>query len=158
MSDLPGLPVEPAEPVPAQLRILAMMQNLGTLHSIHRPASRLANLQYRNGRIYLFDQGFVLGLPGDRLGLFRWGQITVRKGGSGYLVIGADGRRMGLSRKWTGFAELEQAIIAGVAAGVATDTGSSADAGTSSGTDSSAGSGTDSTTGSGPDSNAVPGT
>ena len=110
MSDLPGLPAEPAEPVPAQLRILASVQNLGTLRSVHRPASWLTNLQYRNGRIYLFDQGFVLGLAGGRLGLFRWGQITVRKAGSGYLVIGADGRRMGLSRKWTGFAELEQAI------------------------------------------------
>ena len=119
MSDLTGLPVGQFESVPAQLRMLASVENLGTLRSVHQPASWFTRLQYRKGRIYLFDQGFVFGAAPGPFRLFRWGQITVRKSGGGYLIIGADRRAMALARKWSGFAELEQAITAGAGGQVA---------------------------------------
>lgn len=112
MSDLTGLPPAQSEPVPARLRMLASVENLGALRSVHRPASWFTRLQYRNGRIYLFDQGFVFSpLPGA-FQLFRWERSTVRKSGRGYLIIGADRRAVALTKKWSGFAELEQAINA----------------------------------------------
>jgi hypothetical protein len=115
MSDLPDLPAEPTEPVPHQLRLLASVENLGTLHSVHQPTSWLTKAQSGQGRIYLYDQGFVLGRAAGGLALFRWGQMTVRKARGGYLITGADRRSMVLSKKWSNFAELEKAITAGVA-------------------------------------------
>jgi len=114
MSDLPDLPAEPAEPVPHQLRLLASAENLGTLHSVHQPTSWLAKAQSGQGRIYRYDQGFVLGQAAGGLALFRWEQITVRKARGGYLITAADRRSMVLSKKWSNFAELEKAITAGV--------------------------------------------
>lgn len=117
MSELPDLSAGPSEPVPAQVRMLAAVENLGTLRSVHQPSSWFTRLQFRQGRIYLFDQGFVLGqAQGGRLALFRWGQVTVRKAGRGYLITAADRRGMGLSRSWSGFPELEQAITTGTSA------------------------------------------
>jgi hypothetical protein len=117
MSDLPGLSADPVEPIPNQLRILASAENLGVLRSVHQPTSWFTRIQFRDGRIYLFDQGFVLGTAKGGLRLFRWGQFAARKAGSGYVIIGADRRSIGLSKKWSGFAELEQAIAAGLAPG-----------------------------------------
>ena len=113
MSDLPGLPAGAVEAVPVPLRILASSQNLGTLRSVHRPASRFTALQFRQGRIYLSDQGFVLAQAKGKMLLFRRGQFTLRPVGSGYLIAGADRLSMGLGKKWSGFAELERAITAG---------------------------------------------
>ena len=115
MSDLLGLPEDPVEPVPKQVRILASVENLGTLRSVHQPTSWFTRIQFKQGRIYLFDQGFVLGQANGALRLFRWGQFTVRKSGGSYLITGADRRSIGLSKKWSGFAELAQAITAGAA-------------------------------------------
>lgn len=114
MSELPDPSTGLTEPVPAKVRMLATFENLGTLRSIHQPTSWFTRLQFRQGRIYLFDQGFVLGqAQGARLSLFRWGQFTVRKAGRGFLVTGADRRSMGVSGKWSGFPELREAITAG---------------------------------------------
>ena len=113
MSDLTGLPLGRFESVPPQLRMLASVENLGALKSVHHPASWTTRLQYRKGRIYLFDQGFVFGQAAGSFRLFRWGQFTARKSRGGYLIVGADRRAIALARKWSGFAELEQAIVAG---------------------------------------------
>jgi hypothetical protein len=113
MDDLPGLGADSVEPVPKRLRILAAAENLGTLRSVHRPASWFTKIQFRDGRIYLYDQGFVLGQANGTLRLFRWGQFAVRRAGSGLLVTGADKRTMGVSKKWSHFAELERAITGG---------------------------------------------
>ena len=115
MDDLPSLGADCAEPVPKRLRVLAAAENLGTLRSVHRPTSRFTRIQFRDGRIYLFDQGFVLGQANGTLLLFRWSQVAVRRAGSGLLITGADRRSMVLSKKWSNFAELEQAITAGAA-------------------------------------------
>lgn len=113
MSDVPDSPAGLDAPVPRALRVLATAENLGVLRSVHQPSSWLTGLQYRAGRIYLFDQGFVLGQGTANLQLFRWGGFTVRKSAGGYLINGDDGRGMVLGRKWTRFAELERAIAAG---------------------------------------------
>jgi hypothetical protein len=114
MDEFAGLPADSAEPIPTRLRILAAAENLGVLRSVHRPTSLLTKIQFRGGRIYLYGEGFVLGLAeGGSLRLFRWGQFTVKKAGGGYLITGADRRSMGLSRGWSDFAELEQAITTG---------------------------------------------
>lgn len=114
MDELAGLAAESGEPVPTRLRILAAAENLGVLRSMHHPTSWLAKRQFPHGRIYLYDRGFVIGqADGSALRLFRWGQITVKKAVGGYLIAGTDGRAFGLTRKWSGFAELEQAITEG---------------------------------------------
>jgi hypothetical protein len=115
MNEFSGLPADSAEPVPTRLRILAAAENLGVLRSVHHPTSWLAKRQLPHGRIYLYDRGFVLGqADGSALRLFRWEQITLKKTVGGYLIADTDGRAFGLTRKWTGFAELEQAITDGV--------------------------------------------
>jgi hypothetical protein len=113
MSDVPASPAGLDGPVPRALRVLASAENLGVLRSVHQPSSWLTGLQYRQGRIYLFDQGFVLGQGAANFQLFRWGRFAVRKAAGGYLINGDDGRGMVLGRKWTGFAELERAVTAG---------------------------------------------
>ena len=115
MDELSSLPADPGEAIPTRLRILASAQNLGVLRSVHRPTSWLAKRRFPHGRIYLYDQGFVLGqADGSSLLLFRWEQITAKKSAGGYLIAAADGRALGLTRKWSDFAGLEQAITAGV--------------------------------------------
>ena len=114
MDEFSSLPAEPGETIPTRLRILAAAENLGVLRSVHQPTSWFTRIQFRRGRIYLYDEGFVLGQSdGASLRLFRWGQLTVRKTGNGYLITDANRRPMGLSRKWSGFAQLERAITAG---------------------------------------------
>jgi len=113
MSEMSDSPADPAAPVPRALRVLASAENLGVLRSVHQPSSWLTGLQYRQGRIYLFDQGFVLAQGTANLQLFRRGRFTARKSPGGYLINGDDGRGMVLGRKWTGFADLERAITAG---------------------------------------------
>jgi hypothetical protein len=115
MSDLAGLPLE-SEPVPKALRVLAMAENLGVLRSVHEPKSLLTRLQFRKSKIYVYDAGLVLSLPNGGLRLFRWGQVTLRKAGRGYLIMGADGT-MGPSRGWSEYVALEQAIAAGAEQG-----------------------------------------
>lgn len=112
MSDVPDSPAG-LDAVPRALRVLASAENLGVLRSVHEPSSWLTGLQYRQGRIYLFDQGFVLAQGTTSFQLFRWGRFTVRKAAGGYLVSGDDGRGMVLGRKWSGFAELQRAVAAG---------------------------------------------
>jgi hypothetical protein len=112
MSDLAGLPVEP-EPAPKALRVLAMAQNLGVLRSVHEPASRLARLQFRSGKIYVFDGGLVLASSTGGLRLFRWAQVTLRKAGRRCLIMVDGGGTLGPSKGWSRQAELEQAIAAG---------------------------------------------
>ena len=113
MSEVPDSPAGLATPIPRALRVLASVENLGVLRSVHQPSSWLTSLQYRAGRIYLFDQGFVLGQGTANLQLFRWGRFTARASAGGYLIDADDGRGMVLGRKWTGFADLGRAITAG---------------------------------------------
>ncbi|HEY3871399.1 MAG TPA: hypothetical protein VGM10_23765 [Actinocrinis sp.] len=115
MDELSGLAADSGEPIPTRLRILAAAENLGVLRSVHHPVSWLAKRQFPHSRIYLYDHGFVLGhADGSALRLFRWGQITAKKAVGGYLIAGTDGCAFGLTRKWSGFAELEHAITEGV--------------------------------------------
>ncbi|MGH3417389.1 MAG: hypothetical protein ACRDSS_13045, partial [Actinocrinis sp.] len=73
-SDASGLFADAGEQVPRGLRVLAAAQNLGALRSTHRPTSRLARFAARQGRIYVFDQGFVIGVPGGGFALLRNGE------------------------------------------------------------------------------------
>ena len=110
MSDLPSPPTSPAARVPAQLGIFASTENLGTLRSVHQPASRLTKLQYRGSQIYLYDQGLVLVNAVGTMLLLRWSECTVKKSGGNYLVAGPGRQRIGLSKGWSGFTELSQAL------------------------------------------------
>ncbi|HET9168704.1 MAG TPA: hypothetical protein VFN97_04680 [Actinospica sp.] len=102
MSDLNG----PSEPVPNQLRILAAQENLGTLISIHRPATWFARRVLKASRVYLFDRGFVLSNGRGALGLFLADQVTVTEKAGTWLVTRQDGARFRLTRHWTEYREL----------------------------------------------------
>jgi hypothetical protein len=108
MSDLawpPGMS-GPDEPVPNTLRILASQENLGSLLSVHRPATRIAKITLKQARVYLYDQGLVLSDGHGGLGLFRWDQVSVAARGVGFQVTRQDGVGFRLTRHWSGFETL----------------------------------------------------
>jgi hypothetical protein len=96
MGDMPGMPHHSAGDVPSGLRDLAAAEKPGALRSVHRLTSWL---KFRQGRIYLYDQGFVL-RQAHGFQPFRFGQYTVGKARAGYMITGSDGLGVGLSRKW----------------------------------------------------------
>lgn len=108
MSDLGGL----TEPVPNQVRILASQENLGTLRSAHRPSTWLSKIQFRKGRIFVFDQGVVLSRKdGARLQLFRVGQMRLKGTGSGVFVLaGPRGQAGFITGQWSGGEQLRTAL------------------------------------------------
>ena len=106
----------PGEKVPTQLRILAMNENLGNLHSVHSPATRMARFALKSSRIYLFDKGFVVSNGRGGLGLFRWEHCKVTEQAGTWLVTRTDGPKLRLTKHWTEHAELGRAIAAGAAA------------------------------------------
>lgn len=109
MSDVSG----PAEPVPNELRILASMESLGTLRSVHRPATRLARFALKSARVYLYDQGVVVSNGRGGLGLYCWDQIVVTRQGSSLLLHRADGVTVRLTRHWSEAEALGEAITQG---------------------------------------------
>ena len=109
MSDLGGLS-GPSEPVPNQLRILAAQENLGNLVSIHRPSTRPARIVFRDARVYLYDKGVVVSNGRGSLSLFDWERTGVQRKGGGWQLTRSDGARFRLTRHWTGYAELGQAL------------------------------------------------
>jgi len=116
MSDPVGLPTSPAARVPAQLGIFASTENLGTLRSVHQPASWLTRLQFRGSQIYLYDQGLVFMHANGAMRLFRWSECTVKKSAGSYLVVGPGQHKFALSKGWSGFAELAKALDEGAQA------------------------------------------
>ena len=109
MSDVPGL----TEPIPNELRILASTESLGSLRSVHRPATRLARFALKSARVYLYDQGVVISNGRGGLGLYRWDQITVTRRGSARLLHRADGVTVRLTRHWSDAEALGEAIEQG---------------------------------------------
>ncbi|MBR7836183.1 hypothetical protein KDL01_23095 [Actinospica durhamensis] len=107
--------LEPGEKVPNQLRILAMQENLGHLHSVHRPATRLGRLAFKQARIYLYDKGFVFANGRGGTNLFRWEQAAVTSRGGNWLVTRADGPKFQVTKHWTDHQALGAAIEQGVA-------------------------------------------
>ena len=115
MSDVSGL----TEAVPSDLRILASGENLGVLHSVHRPATLLARFALKQARVYLYDGGIVLSNGRGGLGLYRWDQITAARHGSALLVHRSDGVALRLTRHWSDAEALTRAVEDGVAAAAA---------------------------------------
>ena len=104
--------LEPGEKVPNQVRIMASQHSLGTLLSVHRPSSRLARIQFRNGRVYCYDQGIVLcQSDGARLKLFRVGQMRIKNSNDRtFLLAGPNGQAGFVTSQWTGGEELAGAL------------------------------------------------
>jgi hypothetical protein len=111
------------EPVPNELRILASGENLGALRSVHRPATMLARFALKQARVYLYERGFVLSNGRGGLGLYRWDQIAVERGGSHLLVHRADGVDLRLTRHWSDSGPLLDAVAQGAAAAAPSDQG-----------------------------------
>lgn len=109
----------PGEPVPNELRILASSENLGALRSVHRPATAIARFALKQGRVYLYERGFVLSNGRGGLGLYRWDAVTATRRGPALLVRRADGVTVRLTRHWTDLEALTTAIEQG--AGPAAD-------------------------------------
>lgn len=97
------------------MRVLAMEENLGNLHSVHRPATRLARLALKQARVYLYDKGFAVDGGRGRTGLFRWEHSTVATKSGSWLVTRTDGPRFQVTKHWTEHQALGEAIEQGVA-------------------------------------------
>lgn len=93
----------PGEKVPPQVRILAATENLGALRSVHRPEGWLAKVQFRGGRVYLFDQGLVIAhRDGAALRLFRAGQMRIKNSGDRvFQLAGPQGRAGFVTTQWS---------------------------------------------------------
>jgi hypothetical protein len=107
--------LEPGEKVPNALRILAMRENLGHLHAVYRPATRLARLTLKEARIYRYDKGLVLASGRGTSDPFRWEQCTVQKRAGGCLLTRQDGAKLQLTKHWTEYEELGRAVEQAVA-------------------------------------------
>lgn len=105
----------PGEKVPMQLRVLAMRENLGNLHAVHRPATRLARLALKQARVYLYDKGFVVDNGHGGTGLFRWEHSAVTAKPDRWLVTRADGPKFQVTKHWTEHQALGRAIEQAVA-------------------------------------------
>jgi hypothetical protein len=105
----------PGEKVPNPLRILAMQENLGRLHAVHRPATRLARLTLKEARIYLYDKGLVISSARGTLALYRWEQCTVVQKAGTWLVSSANRAKVPLTKHWTEYEELGRAVEQAVA-------------------------------------------
>ena len=116
MNDVPaGGGFDPGEPVPNQLRILAATENLGTLRSVHRPATRLGRFAMRSARVYRFDRAVVLGNGRGSFGLYRYDQIQVTHRGAVWSLRRGDGATVRLTRHWSDLEALGEAVEKAVA-------------------------------------------
>ena len=93
----------PDEKVPNQLRILAAVENLGRLVSVHRPTTLLSRLQNRGARVFVYDQGLVWTThEGRRTRLFRVGAMRIRNTKDvAFLLEGPQGRIGSVPADWS---------------------------------------------------------
>ena len=104
----------PGEKVPPQVRILAAGENLGTLRSAHRPSHWLGRVQFRSGRVYVFDRGLVLAQrDGASLKLFPAAQIRVKNTDDRvFQLLGPQGRAGFVVAQWSEGTVLAAALAA----------------------------------------------
>lgn len=93
----------PDEKVPNQLRILAARENLGKLHSVHRPVKLLSRLQNRGARVFVYDQGLVWAAhEGARMKLFRVGAMRIQNTKDHvFLLSGPQGQLGAVPAQWS---------------------------------------------------------
>ena len=83
----------PDEKVPNPVRILAAHENLGRLHSVHRPTRFLSRLKWGGGQLHVYDQGLVLALKGGGTRLFLVGRMRMQslRPGRTFMLLGHQG-------------------------------------------------------------------
>lgn len=93
----------PDEKVPNRLRILAAQENLGRLHSVHRPVKLLSRLQNRGARVFVYEQGLVwTAHEGARSKLFRVGAMRIQNTKDHvFLLDGPHGQLGAVPTQWS---------------------------------------------------------
>lgn len=91
------------ETLPSQVSILASVENLGRLLSVHRPATWFCRIQFRDGVYLVFERGLVLSQRnGVTLKLFKVGHMRIMNTrGRSFLLAGPQGQAGCLALQWS---------------------------------------------------------